>query len=406
MRRLTGPLATAVLTTLLLSACAGNAAPPASKASGASSSGPSAPSSPAVTLEPVEQSAKEHGPSALDNLADTRLPRPLVDPARIISGGPPPDGIPAVDQPAFQQASAVDWLDDGEGVLSLTVRGRTRAYPIQVLIWHEIVNDTVAGVPVTVSYCPLCNSALAFDRRLDQRLFTFGTSGKLYLSDLVMYDRQTESLWSQIEGRAIAGTLAGAELTRLPIATVTWSQWRQAHPDGYVMARPAGSGRDYGRNPYVGYDQPTSKPFLFDGKSDDRLPPKERVVALLDGQPLAVPLSLVAQRRMVDLGDRGRDVVIFAAAGLRSALDAAELSAGHMIPATGVFVPRAGGRRLTFHPGAAAGRFVDDQTGTSWNILGEAVAGPLANGRLSPVGHVDTFWFAWAAFRPSTLLVR
>lgn len=220
-----------------------------------------------------------------------------------------------------------------------------------------------------------------------------------------MYDRQTESLWSQIEGRAIAGTLAGTELTRLPIATVTWSQWRQAHPDGYVMARPAGSGRDYGRTPYVGYDQPTTKPFLFDGKSDDRLPPKERVVAPLDGQPLAVPLSLVAQRRMVDLGDRGRDVVIFAAAGLRSALDAAELSAGHMIPAAGVFVPRAGGRRLTFHhSGAAAGLFVDDQTGTSWNILGEAVEGPLAGARLSPVGHVDTFWFAWAAFRPSTLL--
>lgn len=402
MKRLTGPLSTAVLTSLLLSACTGDTASSRPEASGAGRSTPSPP----VVLEPVEESPKEDGPSALDDLSDPRLPRPIVDPARILSGGPPPDGIPAIDQPLFERASAVDWLDDGEGVLSLTVGGQTRAYPIQVLIWHEIVNDTIAGTPVVVSYCPLCNSALAFDRRLGEHLFTFGTSGKLYLSDLVMYDRQTESLWSQIEGRAIAGTLTGSELTRLPIATVTWNQWRRAHPDGYVLARPTGSGRDYGRNPYVGYDKPGTEPFLFDGETDDRLPPKERVVALLDAQPLAVALSRVAQRRVVDLGDRGRDVVIFAAAGLRSALDAAELRAGRRIPATGVFRPRAGGQRLTFQTGAAAGVFVDDQTGTSWNILGEAVEGPLAGRRLSPVGHVDTFWFAWAAFRPSTLLVR
>jgi len=401
MRRLLGPLAAVAVTSLLLSACTGDGATSGPEASGAGRGT----SSPPVVLEPVEESPKEDGPSALDDLSDKRLPRPIVDPARILSGGPPPDGIPAIDQPLFERASAVDWLDDGEGVLSLTAGGQTRAYPIQVLIWHEIVNDTIAGTPVVVSYCPLCNSALAFDRRLGEHLFTFGTSGKLYLSDLVMYDRQTESLWSQIEGRAIAGTLTGAELTRVPIATVTWNQWRRAHPDGYVLARPEGSGRDYGRNPYVGYDEPDSEPFLFDGESDDRLPPKERVVALLDGQPLAVPLSLVARRRVVDLGDRGRDVVIFGAAGLRSALDAAELSAGREIPATGVFLPRADGQRLTFRTGATADLFVDDETGTSWNILGEAVEGPLAGRRLSPVGHVDTFWFAWAAFRPSTRLV-
>ena len=405
MRRLLGPLAAVAVTSLLLSACAGEGTTSDPEASGATGSRLDEPLRPAA-LEPVRESAAEAGPSALDDLGDERLPRPLVDPTRIISGGPPPDGIPPIDKPLFERASAVDWLDDGEGVLSLTVRGQTRAYPIQVLIWHEIVNDTIAGMPVTVSYCPLCNSALAFDRRLGTRLFTFGTSGKLYLSDLVMYDRQTESLWSQIEGRAIAGRLTGSELTRVPIATVTWEQWRRAHPDGHVLARPEGSGRNYGQNPYVGYDEPDSEPFLFDGESDDRLPPKERVVALLDGQPLAVPLSLVARRRVIDLGDSGRDVVIFGAAGLRSALDTAELSAGREVPATGVFLPRAGGQRLTFQTGATADLFVDDETGTSWNILGEAVEGPLAGRRLSPVGHVDTFWFAWAAFRPSTEVLR
>ncbi|MBA2769034.1 MAG: DUF3179 domain-containing protein [Sporichthyaceae bacterium] len=395
-------VAVTVAASFLLAACSGTTSGSVGETSSKGGRGASARP---VALEPVQQSRKEGGQSALDDLADPRLPKPLVDPARIVSGGPPPDGIPAIDGPTFQRAAGVDWLDDGEGVLSLTVGGQTRAYPIQVLIWHEIVNDTVAGTPVTVTYCPLCNSALAFDRRLGKRLFTFGTSGKLYLSDLVMYDRQTESLWSQIEGRAIAGRLTGQQLVRLPIATVTWQQWREAHPDGYVLARPAGSNRSYGTNPYTGYDEPDSEPFLFDGESDDRLPPKERVVALLDGDPLAVPLSVVAKRRVVDLAGRGREVVVFGAGGLRSALDAAELRAGQKIAATGVFVPRADGRRLTFRA-VSPSAFVDDQTGSSWNILGEAVKGPLTGRRLPAVEHVDTFWFAWAAFRPTTVLAR
>lgn len=389
-----------LLASFLLAAC-GGADPDASKSAADRRGASSAP----VALEPVKQSAKEDGPSALDDPESSDLPRPLVDPERIVSGGPPPDGIPPIDEPTFQRGAAVDWLEGGEGVLSLTVGDHSRAYPIRVLIWHEIVNDTIGGVPVAVTYCPLCNSALAFDRRLGERLFTFGTSGKVYLSDLVMYDRQTESLWSQIEGRAIAGRLAGKQLERLPIQTVTWNQWRKSYPRGYVLARPQGSGRDYGKNPYEGYDQPDSDPFLFDGDVDDRLPPKERVVALLDGAPLAVPLSVVAKSGVVDLRDDGRDVVIFGAPGLRSALDAAEVSAGREIPATGVFDPRADGKHLTFEPARRGGLFVDDQTGSSWNILGEAVGGPLRGKRLTQVRHVDTFWFAWAAFKPSTVLV-
>lgn len=180
----------------------------------------------------------------------------------------------------------------------------------------------------------------------------------------------------------------------------------EAHPDAYVLARPAESSRSYGTNPYTGYADPDSDPFIFDGESDDRLPPKERVVALLDGEPIAVPLSVVAKEQVVDLEAQGRDIVIFGAPGLRSALDAAELSAGKQIPATGVFSARVGGQRLTFEPAAKSGLFVDQQTGTSWNILGEAVDGKLVGSNLTRVEHVDTFWFAWAAFRPSTVLVR
>ncbi len=168
----------------------------------------------------------------MDQIDDPELPTPLVDPARVISGGPPPDGIPPIDEPRFVRAEDVDWLTPDEPVLAPAIGETARAYPVQILIWHEIVNDTIDGQPVAITYCPLCNSALGFDRRLGDRVLTFGTSGSLYLSDLVMYDRQTESLFSQLEGRAIAGVLTGSELDRVPVQTVTWAQWQQANPEG------------------------------------------------------------------------------------------------------------------------------------------------------------------------------
>jgi len=359
-----------------------------------------------VQLEPVEQSPVEDTASALDlALDDQRLPEPLVDPARVVSGGPPPDGIPPVDEPRFLLADDVPWLSDDEAVVSLSIGDEHRAYPVQVMVWHEIVNDTVDGTPVSITYCPLCNSALAFDRRLDDRLMTFGTSGKLYLSDLVMYDRQTESLWSQIEGRAIAGVQTGAQLERIPVQTVTWAQWREAHPEGWVLSRDTGADRDYGRNPYIGYDEAASDPFLFDGDADPRFEPKERVLGLGGEQdPVAVPLAALSRVRVFEVEVSGQPVVLWAVEGLRSALDTADIAEGREIAATGAFVPEADGRRLTF---AAAGEqtFRDEQTGSAWDVLGRAVEGPLAGTRLAPAEHVDTFWFSWAAFHPETRVV-
>jgi hypothetical protein len=170
--------------------------------------------------------------SALDNPADPRLPKPLVDPDEIISGGPAPDGIPPVDDPRFEPVAEVDWLKDQEPVLALVLEGEARAYPVQIMVWHEIVNDTVAGIPVAVTYCPLCNSAVAYDRRLAERVMDFGTSGKLYRSALVMYDRQTESLWAHFTGQAVAGVLTGEELDTYPVSTVSWEDFRTSHPDG------------------------------------------------------------------------------------------------------------------------------------------------------------------------------
>ncbi len=214
----------------------------------------------AVGLSQVTAGQRERTPSALHTPDAPGLPPPLVDPDLMVSGGPPPDGIPAIDEPRFQRTSDVHWVDDDEQVLVVEVAGHARAYPVQVLTLHEVVNDTVGGVPLVVTYCPLCASGLAFERRIADRVLSFGTSGRLFQSNLVMYDRQTESLWPQIGGRAVAGVLTGQELRLVPTQTVAWSQWRAAHPDGWVLSRQTGHALPYGSNPYYGYSQKETAP--------------------------------------------------------------------------------------------------------------------------------------------------
>lgn len=367
-----------------------------------------------VALEDVLEGPREDVPSALDNIIDPALPAPLVDPSRVISGGPPPDGIPSIDAPVFEPASNVDWLADDEPVIALDLDGEQRAYPIQILHWHEIVNDTVAGRPVAVTYCPLCNSALAFDRQVGDRLLSFGTSGRLYLSALVMYDRQTESLWSQVERTAIAGVLTGEQLELIPVTMLRWADWRATNPDGWVLSRETGFDRDYGRNPYVGYDELTNDPFLLDEAPDGRFAAKEPIVAFPDAtEPVAVLTSELTDSGVAHIEVDGESVVLFASPGLASALDTAQVADGAPVTATGAFVPQWEGQALTFRrlPGDASssdGAAVaeDDQTGSRWNLLGHAVEGPLAGARLTAVPHLNTFWFAQAAFRPDTVVLR
>ena len=214
----------------------------------------------------------------------TDMSKALVPLEEIISGGPPPDGIPPIDRPAFiRPAEAAAWLVAKEPVLALEIKGDARAYPLQILMWHEIVNDVVGGVPVTVTFCPLCNSGIAFERTVDGTTLDFGTSGKLYKSDLVMYDRQSHSLWAQMEGRAIVGARAGTRLKLVPANTLAFEEWRTIHPAGKVLSRDTGHSRNYGLNPYQSYDQLHLGPFLFRGRLDPRRPPKERVVGIKIG---------------------------------------------------------------------------------------------------------------------------
>lgn len=343
-------------------------------------------------------------PSDLDAALKTNFKKALVPLEKIRPGGPPPDGIPAIDRPKFVSVKAASkWLDDQEPVLAFSLGESVRAYPLQVLIWHEIVNDEVGGIPVAVTFCPLCNSAIVFDRRLDGKVYDFGTSGMLYYSDLVMYDRQTHSLWAQMEGRAIVGDLAGAQLKALPAAIVAWGDWKRAFPKGQVLSRETGYKRAYGRNPYVGYDRVDQPPFLYKGPLDKRLLPMERVVALsIGGQQKAYPYQVLKEQRVVADTVGGKAVVVFYQPGTTSALDREAIADSRDVGATGVFSPFIQGQRLTFT--IRDGFFIDRETESRWNILGQAVAGKLNGKTLERLPAVDTFWFAWAAFKPQTAI--
>ncbi len=348
------------------------------------------------------------GPSALDTIDAPEFPPSLIDPAEIISGGPPPDGIPPIDNPAFLPvADNLDLLPASEPVVALDIGGDARAYPIRAMVWHEIVNDTVGGVPVAVTYCPLCNSAATYDRRIDGSVTTFGTSGRLYASALVMYDRATESLWTHFDGRAVVGVLAGTELTEYPSPLLSWGDFRSAHPTGNVLDWEAsGFSRDYGRNPYTGYDDPEGTPFLFRGALDDRAGAMARVVGIeFAGSSVAYLLDSVRQGQgnATNTSVGGTDMVILWTPGQASALDDEAIAEGVDVGSVGVFIAQVDGETLTF--AHTDDGFVDSDTGSMWSITGEAVSGPLAGSRLERVPHLDTFWFAWSTYQPDTTLV-
>ncbi|MFZ1527477.1 MAG: DUF3179 domain-containing protein, partial [Ferruginibacter sp.] len=335
------------------------------------------------------------------------FPSPLLDVDHLLAGGPPPDGIPAIDDPNFQPVAEVDWLEDTEAVLSLTVGEETRAYPLRVMTWHEIVNDVVGGAPVAVTYCPLCNSGVAFQRDVPgEGVLTFGTSGLLYADNLVMYDRQTESLWPQLTGQASVGVLTGTQLQAIPMGTVAWRDFAAAEPAALVLSQDTGFSRPYGTNPYTGYDDPDGD-LLFElpGDTDARLPVKERVVGLDDGtETVAVRRSALVDRPPLEVRVGGREVVLWHRPGQASALDAQTVAGGADIGTVVAFDPVVNGRRLHFE--SRGDDVADRETGSVWDVLGRATSGPLEGAELTPFRFLDTFWFAWVAFHPDTLLHR
>ncbi len=320
----------------------------------------------------------------------------------IESGGPPKDGIPAVDRPRFiSQHEASRWLDAREPVIVFERRGEARAYPLQILMFHEIVNDTVGGMPVAVTFCPLCNASIVFDRRLSGVMLDFGTTGKLRKSDLVMYDRQTESWWQQFTGKGIVGYYAGATLEQVPSTIVSFADFREAYPLGRVLSRETGFFRPYGKNPYRGYDRIGDQPFLFRDPVDPRLPAMERVLGIArNGMVRIYPLTALEASPVINDEVGGEAVVVFSREGMLSVLDAEVISESRQIPAAAAYSRRLDGRVLTFE--RQEKRIVDRETRSAWDIFGRAVDGPLKGRRLTSADNGVHFAFAWLAFNPGS----
>ena len=241
--------------------------------------------------------------------------------SEILSGGPPRDGIPALSDPQFIRIDDENGIEDREPVVTVEIEGEVpRAYPIRYLTWHENINDTAGGVPYAVTYCPLCNSAPTFDRRVEGQVLTFGVTGKLKDSNLIMYDRETESWWQQAIGEGIVGEFTGVELTQLPSWMESWAEFKARNPNGLVLAEPAFP-RSYGQNPYVSYDS-SSEPFLFNGEMPPNdIPPLSRVVRVGER---AWPVSRLAA--LGEITEAG--VTISWNSGQASALDSARIGEG------------------------------------------------------------------------------
>jgi len=306
---------------------------------------------------------------------------------QIVSGGPPPDGIPSIDSPKFiSVADGNKFLLDSDKVLGININGDIRAYPLQILVWHEIVNDNVGGIPIAVTYCPLCFTNQVFNRTINNTILEFGTSGKLYNSNLVMYDRTSKSLWSQALGEGIVGKYAGIKLNKIPFDVAYWKDWKHLYPNSKVLSRDTGSARPYGADPYGDYY--TSPEILFPiSNEDSRLGLKEVVVGLEDnGIDKAYTVNNIQKQKVVNDQISNKSMALFSLYPL-------------MVRA---FDPVLDGQTLTFTYNSKNSTFIDNQTGSQWDIEGKAIEGTMKGKLLSRLPFDEGFWFEWAAFHPAT----
>ncbi|CCN36404.1 conserved hypothetical protein [Vibrio nigripulchritudo SFn27] len=214
-----------------------------------------------------------------------------IETSEILHGGPPRDGIPSIDEPNFIAASKVDYLQNDDIVLGVEIDGVARAYPTRILVWHEIVNDQIKGTPFAVTYCPLCGTGMVFDARVNGKARSFGVSGLLYRSDVLMYDRETESLWTQLGLTSVSGKEAGTRLKWMPSQHMTWKAWKERNPNGEVLSLDTGFHRDYFGQAYARYFA-SDTPMFPVPNTRDELSQKEWVVGVIvDGKAKAYPIS-------------------------------------------------------------------------------------------------------------------
>ncbi|TVQ25431.1 MAG: DUF3179 domain-containing protein [Spirochaetaceae bacterium] len=329
----------------------------------------------------------------------TDFSRALISYNDIIAGGPPKDGIPSIDNPHFISVREADsWLAAQEPVILYRRGNVTRIYPLQVLTWHEIVNDTVSGHPVAVTYCPLCNTGMVFDRRFAGETLEFGVSGRLIYSNMIMYDRSRESWWIQATGQSIAGYHAGQQLRLLPSSMLSWADVREFYPDAEVLSRETGYPRDYGRNPYAGYDT-SERPFLYQGP--DRVPatdnPMERVLSVYhEGDVRAVMYSELSEHGVMQFSLGDAEIVVFWSPGTASALDTPRIPDGRDVGSATAFYLDEPHQSLVFE--RRNGTIVDTRTGSHWHVTGLSTDGQHRGVELRPATAVEHFRFSWEAF--------
>jgi hypothetical protein len=310
---------------------------------------------------------------------------------QIVSGGPPPDGIPSIDNPQFVSVEdAESFVADSDLILGVEINGDVRGYPLQILVWHEIVNDVVGETPIAVTYCPLCFTNQIFNRSLtDGQTLEFGTSGKLYNSNLIMYDRNTNSLWSQAMAQSIAGELAGVKLDRIPFDLATWKDWKQIFPDSKILSQDTGHLRPYGADPYGDYY--TDPDILFPVSNDDgRLGVKEIVIGLEEetGMSKSYKLEDIEDSKVInDKSAENNAITLWS-------------TFPYMVR---LFDPLLDGKTLlTFHYDERKNVFIDNQTESEWNFEGKSIAGELNGSSLLRLSFDQGFWFEWSTFHPNT----
>lgn len=305
---------------------------------------------------------------------------------KIKGGGPPKDGIPSIDNPVFANIQEANFMSDSDTVIGLEINGEAKAYPLFILVWHEIVNDKVGGMPVSVTYCPLCYTNQVFERIIDGQEVEFGTSGKLYNSNLLMYDRLTESYWSQALGMAVKGELSGYQLNLIPFDVITWGDWKLLHPDTTVMTTDTGYIRSYATDPYGNYY--TEPRIMFPVEhSDDRLHPKEIILGFnQDGIYKAYKQNDIESKILVN--DSIGKIPIMLVSLFSQNSRAFERTVDDQI--------------LDF--AYVDNKIIDTQTNSEWNYEGLSVSGKYQGKQLTRMSIEPGFWFEWVAFHPDTLL--
>ncbi|MEL6894169.1 MAG: DUF3179 domain-containing protein [Actinomycetota bacterium] len=357
-----------------------------------------------ATLPDAAGFSGDRSPQVLSSTSswETDWDRRIVGLDELLVGIPtadPRDVIRPIDAPVYEPIAEADWLGDREPGALVRFEGETRFYPLSIMTRHEVVNDWFGETPIVVTYCPLCNTAVSFDRRVDGDVLRFGVSGLLRNSDLVMWDDATTSLWQQITGEGIVGDFAGTELEVIPTSIVSYREVLENFPEAESLSRDLGLGVDYGINPYTAYSSST-QPFLFDGEPDPRFPALSRIVGVTVGETeQGYPFDLLIENPVVNDEIDDVPLVVFWGGDTADALDAASIAESQAIGTAVAFDRRVGDDVLTFTANGDD-TFTDDGTGSTWTLLGVATDGPLAGEQLETIRHRNEFWFAWSAFFP------